>query len=377
MGWLRILGIPREVLGGAQKKSGGAPRWDLGEAHSVDIPTLESTTGSTRIERRINSRKQSSKHNSPQVVQPLDKDSISSAASANTPYYGLIPIVGSVTTGTFTTSSITNPTRGALNYMRWTINRFTSDQTYEHDFFLLKDSTSPGAYFARSFSLTPWCQPKSIYAATSWPSSSYPFIDSDLESTGLCSSSGWIAFSLGAAQANAITTNVDHYTVILMPDGDATTDKFLLQGQVGYQYPLGSRSALNSYPYGYGENETTHYGLIKNGNIPGSQSWTFNGNVPDTPINILAKTPTSSSIKLNFTDITWDETNIIVERSKGGSTGPWTTYDFGVLNNGYNVGNWIWVNTGLSSKTKYCYRVKAINLKGSSSYSNTSCNTTI
>lgn len=313
------------------------------------------------------------KLNRAQPVSPLGSEQIQTlAATANTPYYTLVPVLGSVVTGLFTAPGVTNPTRGVVNYMNWNSNGFASDQTYEHDFFL---NASGGTYFARSFSLPPWCQPNAVYAATSWPATSYPYLDSDLESNLLCSSSGNIAYSIGAAQANAITSGVTHFTAILMPDGDATTDTFLSQGQIGYQNPVGCQGTLCSYPYGYGIKETTHYG-ITSGIVPSTQSWTFTGFTPDTPDQVSVNNPTTSSLRLNFRDITWDETNISAERSVG-AIGPWTTFNFGVLNAGNAPGNWYWDNTGLSFGTQYCYRMRATNIIGNSAYSPMACGTTL
>ena len=135
-----------------------------------------------------------------------------------------------------------------------------------------------------------------------------------------------------------------------MPSGDATTDTFILQGQVGYQYPIGCNSTLCSYPYGYSVKETTHYNLIASGSVPSTQSWIFNGIVPRTPDQVSVTSPTVSSLRLNFRDITWDETNILAER-RVGTTGIWTTFNFGVLNAGNAPGNWYWNNTNLLPKT--------------------------
>jgi len=307
-----------------------------------------------------------------QPVSPTDGQ-ITTFAVANTPYYTLLPISGSVITGLFTAPGVSGTWRGVQNYMGWNSNGFASDQTYEHDFFL---DASGGTYFARSFSLPPSCQPNAVYAATSWPSTSYPYLDSDLESSGLCSSSGNIAYTIGAAQANAITTGMTHFTAILMPDGDASTDIFLLQGQVGYQFPVGCHGPLCSYPYGYGVRETTHYGLTS-GTVPNTISWT----VPavfalDRPENVSVSNPTSSSLRLNFIDVSWDETNISAERSVGPS-GPWTIFNFGILNGGTAVGSWYWDNTGLSSHIQYCYRMRATNAVTSSAYSPTVCGNTL
>ena len=312
--------------------------------------------------------------NQPKLVFPLENKQVTSLAAANVPYYTLLPVSGSVVTGLFTAPGVASPTRGVVNYMGWNSNGFATDQTYEHDFFLSADQ---GTYFAKSFSLPPYCQPKAVYAATSWPSASYPYLDSDLESNGFCSSSGDIAYSIGAAQASAITPSVTHFTAILMPDGDATTDVFLLQGQVGYQSPIGCYNTLCSFAYGYnsGYKETTHYGIIR-GAVPSSKSWTFSGFVPDTPVNVSVTNPTSSSLRINFVDITWDETNIVVERQIG-SVGSWVPFNFGILNAGNSAGSWYWVNSSLMSHAQYCYRLKATNAIGSSPYSPIMCNTTL
>lgn len=317
-----------------------------------------------------------------QPVSPLNGQ-IRALAVANNPYYLLLPISGSVSTGLFTAHGVTNPTRGVVNYMGWNSNGFASDQTYEHDFFL---SAAGGTYFARSFSSpATGCIPVTVYAATSWPSSSYPYLDSDLESDFACSnganSNGNIAYSIGAGQANAINAGVTHFTAILMANGDATTDISIVQGQIGYQNPVGCHSPLCSFAYGYSlikppyTTETTHYNFIKNVVVPSSKSWTNVGYTPDTPQAVSVSNPTVSGLRLNFVDVTWDETNISAERSVG-SSGPWTVFNFGILNAGNAPGNWYWDNTGLSSHTTYCYRMRSMNAHGNSAYSPTACGTT-
>ena len=307
-----------------------------------------------------------------QPVSPIDGQ-ITALAVANNPYYLLLPISGSVSTGLFTAPGVTNPTRGVVNYMGWNSNGFASDQTYEHDFFL---SAAGGTYFARSFSLPPYCQPNTIYAATSWPSASYPYLDSDLESNGLCSSSGNIAYTIGSAQANAINAGVTHFTAILMADGDAATDTSIVQGQIGYQNPVGCHNTLCSYPYGYAVKETTHYNFLTNGVVPSTQAWTNVGYSPDTPDQVSVTNASASSLRLNFRDITWDETNISAERSIGAG-GPWTVFNFGILNAGNAPGSWYWDNTGLTTHTQYCYRMRSMNAHGNSAYSPTVCGTTL
>src|SRR3989344_140057 len=327
-------------------------------------------------ERKVRETRETGRTEPPLAAQPLDDQTVSVAAVANAPYYTLVPVSGTIRTGLFTAPGVSGTWRGVQNYMRWNSNGFASDQTYEHDFFLLNNSSSPGTYFARSFSSPALgCRPNVVYAATSWPQAAYPFLDSDLESNGQCSSTGYISYTIMAAQANAITTGVNHFTAILMPSGDAATDIFLLQGQVGYRNPVTERGPLTNFPYGYRVRETTHYNLIASGAVPGNRSWTFNGKIPEAPINLSVTNPSQSSLRVNFTDITWDETKIVLERSVGGA-GTWTVFNFGILNAGTMVGNWYWGNTGLASKTKYCYRMKASNALGSSPYSATACGTT-
>ena len=55
-----------------------------------------------------------------QPVSPIDGQ-ITTLAVANLPYYLLLPISGSVVTGLFTAPGVTNPTRGAVNYMCGTL----------------------------------------------------------------------------------------------------------------------------------------------------------------------------------------------------------------------------------------------------------------
>lgn len=306
-----------------------------------------------------------------QSIEPIEEGQMMLLADSNTPYYLSVPSSGQVMTGTFTAPGVTTPTRGVLNYMNWNSILFEEIQTYEHDFFL---SSSGGTYLDRNFSIPPWCQPNAVYAATSWTSASEPYLDSNLDTSGLCQSSGWITFAIGSGRADELTTG-NHFTALLMANGDSATDNYLLQGQVGYRNPSNCHSTLCSYAYGYAVNETTHYG-VSNGSVPAMVNWTRPAFTPDTPVNVSVSNPTASSLRLNFRDITWDETNISVER-RIGTSGAWTTFNFGILNNGTTVGNWYWNNTGLSSGTQYCYRMRASNANGHSSYSPTVCGTTL
>lgn len=93
---------------------------------------------------------------------------------------------------------------------------------------------------------------------------------------------------------------------------------------------------------------------------------------PLAPSNVFLDGVTASSIRVNFKDNATNETNIIIERKIG--SGSWISLGgFGVLS---GAGYWNWTNTGLTTKTSYCYRLKAVNGVLSSGYSNAPCVTT-
>jgi len=96
--------------------------------------------------------------------------------------------------------------------------------------------------------------------------------------------------------------------------------------------------------------------------------------VPAAPSNVSVTNPTTVSLQVNFTDNATDETNIIIERKTGMGGSYASLGGFGALT---GASSWYWVNTGLSSRTMYCYRLKAINAVGSSTYSNEACGTTL
>ncbi|MDI6791578.1 MAG: fibronectin type III domain-containing protein [bacterium] len=89
---------------------------------------------------------------------------------------------------------------------------------------------------------------------------------------------------------------------------------------------------------------------------------------PLPPTTLTATTVSSSQIRLNWTDNSDNETGFVIERKPPGQ--------------GYNEAATVsanittWLDTGLSSNTQYCYRVKARNAAGDSGYSNEPCATT-
>lgn len=250
--------------------------------------------------------------------------------------------------------------------MKWTSVSFSSDQTYEHDVFLYNYDRK--TYLNGANTAYPNCYPTTTYAATTWPSASKPYLDTRLSENLVSCEIDELAYTIGAAQANALQANTDYYTYIRTADGNDTVDKFKLQAQIGHRIPTSCYTTWCSF-------RNQSYTLIPgwSSSVPGTQSWTYGETVPNAPSNVSVTDPTSSSLKMNFTDNASNETNILIER-KTGTGGTWTSVGgFGVLS---GTGNWYWVNTSLSSNTTYCYRLKAINNVGSSPYSNEACGTT-
>jgi titin len=84
------------------------------------------------------------------------------------------------------------------------------------------------------------------------------------------------------------------------------------------------------------------------------------GDIPHSPSDLEAKAVSSSKVELTWDDNSNNETGFKIERKKsGGSYKQITTV-------GRNDTNY--TNTGLSSDTKYYYRVRAYNRSGNSSY---------
>lgn len=251
--------------------------------------------------------------------------------------------------------------------MRWTANYFAPEETYEHKVYLYNYDRK--TYLDGTSTAYPGCYPMTTYAATTWPAASYPYLDTRLSENLISCEIDELSYTIGAAQANAIPANVDHYTYIRTSNGNDTSDKFKLQGQVGYRNPITCYTTWCSSKYKI-------YSIISSWStiIPGTQSWTYSGQAPEAPSNVSVTNPTATSLRVNFTDNTYDETNILIER-KTGVSGSWVLLGgFGILN---KIGNWYWNNTGLASQTTYCYRLKAINAVGSSLYSNEACGTTL
>ncbi len=312
---------------------------------------------------------------SPKEAHLSDNETVNTVALTATPMYLSLPTSG---TSYFYPSS--SGGRYTWQFMKWNTINFTSDQTYEHKIILYNYDRK--TYLDGASTSYPGCYPTTTYAATTWPAASKPYIDTRFmqPTEGVGCETDELSYTIGAAQADALQANVNYYTYIRTADGNDAFDKFKLQGQVGYRSPSSCYTTWCSAKYKI-------YNIIPAWStaVPGAQSWTYNGQAPEAPSNVSVTNPTSTSLQVNFQDNTYDETNIWIERriSVGvGSGGSWTSLgSFGALVGAYDTllpgaGKWYWVNSYLSSRTTYCYRLKATNNIGSSAYSNEACGTT-
>ncbi|MEO6807852.1 MAG: fibronectin type III domain-containing protein [Isosphaeraceae bacterium] len=86
--------------------------------------------------------------------------------------------------------------------------------------------------------------------------------------------------------------------------------------------------------------------------------------LPAAPSSLTATVVSSTQINLTWTDNSGNETGFALERSLDG-TSSWTSINSPTTN------TTSYSDTGLASSTAYFYRIKAVNAKGSSSYSST------
>lgn len=172
------------------------------------------------------------------------------------------PIAGYSFTGQSTDDATK---RYTLQYHGWLTNTFSSDQTYEHDWFLYNYD---GQTYLNGYTTpSPYCWPAVTYAASSYPTSAHPYVDTRLDQNGQCSVNE-LAFTIGSGQANQIPANVWQYTYLETLHGLASSDNFKINGQIGHQSPLGCQSVWCSFP---------DYNVILvpawNSTVPGEAYW--------------------------------------------------------------------------------------------------------
>lgn len=362
------------------------PALDLSSVKNILITKITVTGENSNIEqikKGLAIDKISVKNNQPDIAQQargksgskkthLSSDELmDTLALTTTPMYLSLPTSGS---SEFYPSSFGG--RYTQQNMRWGAINFTSDQTYEHKVILYNYDRK--TYLDRNSTSYPGCYPTTTYAATSWPTASKPYIDTRfMEPTkGIGCEIDELSYTIGAAQADALQANTNYYTYIRTANGSDASDKFKLQSQVGYRSPSFCYTTWCSAKYKI-------YTIIPawSTTIPGTQSWNWYGQAPEAPSNVYISNTNVTSLRINFTDNTYDETNIWIER-KTGISGSWISLgSFGALVGAYDsllhgAGKWYWTNSSLLSMTRYCYRLKATNNIGSSAYSNEACGIT-
>lgn len=349
---------------------------DKEEVEQVKIikATFTGTKGNIeKIKKKFNIRNveeaSESRLKQPQPTQKRNQEQgiffVTQAEAASTQFYPMYKYLPTSGTSYINNSSVAGE-RYTQQNMTWENNYFASDETYEHKLYLYNYDGK--TYLNGASTAYPNCYPTVTYAATSWGSASKPYLDTRFAENLVSCESDELSYTIGAAQASAITTNTAHYTYLRTTYGNDSTDKFKVQAQVGFRNPSTCYTTWCSAKYKI-------YNMIPSWNtaIPGTKSWTFSGIAPqEAPSNLTISNSTNSSLQLNFVDNTYDESTVRIERRLSGGT--WSEWGyFGLLN---YVGKWNWTNTGLQSNTTYCYRLRAKNDFGYSSYSNTVCATT-
>lgn len=128
--------------------------------------------------------------------------------------------------------------------MSWGRNYFRSEETYEHDFFLYNYDRA--TYLDPITVGYPDCYPNSVYASTTWPAGSAPYLDTRFGQNSQCEVDE-LAYTLGAAYAYVIPQGMTHETYIRTANGNAGADKFKLIAQLGYRSPVTCDSTFCSF----------------------------------------------------------------------------------------------------------------------------------
>lgn len=166
-------------------------------------------------------------------------------------------------------SSITGE-RETTQWMKWDWKSFNSTQTYEH---ALRYENSDGkTYLNNGTTLYPGCWPVITYAATSWPSTSRPYVDTRASGDGVYCDTAELEFTIGMFQAYVVSPNTWYHTYIRSTNGNASNDRFKLMGEIGHQAPpicsLGQEVWCSSYP-----DITVDLAQAWNSEVPGTKWW--------------------------------------------------------------------------------------------------------
>jgi hypothetical protein len=197
-----------------------------GDANTINqlIADTPEAIATTADEKALSERKPQAEQGSADAAQKPD-----TASTADTSRWN--PEVG-------VSYTYPHPNGGRYSYqwMWWDEIPFSSNQTYEHDFFLY-NYNNDGTYLNGSDSGYPGCFPIVEYAATTWPAESKPYLDTRFAANYVSCERDELAYTIGAAQADKLTANTWHYTYIRTKDGNVDTDKFRLSGQLGHRTP--------------------------------------------------------------------------------------------------------------------------------------------
>lgn len=166
--------------------------------------------------------------------------------------------------------------RYTTQYMKWDNASFNSNQTYEHDFFLYNYDGQ--TYLNPNSTVYPDCMPLVSYAATSWPAEAKPYLDTRLAQSPLvgCETKE-VPYTIGAAQASQLSSATWYYNYIRTSDGNAETDRFKLQAQLGHRTPSGCYTTWCSF-----SDEILNLVPAWNDSVPGTMIWSRVASCPDS-----------------------------------------------------------------------------------------------